>query len=112
MWIRIRIQQLKLMRIHADPDPKPWPPVSKFILSCQQFDNRSHCLPRVSLTPAAILSPVSLTPVAEAAILSLVLFTQEANLALVSLIPVVHLDLRISLQIFEKILNGFKGTVS
>jgi hypothetical protein len=25
-WIRIRIQQLKLMRIHADPDPdpKPW----------------------------------------------------------------------------------------
>jgi hypothetical protein len=22
-WIRIRIQQLKLMRIHADPDPKP-----------------------------------------------------------------------------------------
>jgi hypothetical protein len=24
MRIRIRIQQLKLMRIHADPDPKPW----------------------------------------------------------------------------------------
>jgi hypothetical protein len=23
-WIRIRIQQLKLMRIHADPDPQPW----------------------------------------------------------------------------------------
>ncbi len=23
-WIWIRIQQLKLMRIHADPDPKPW----------------------------------------------------------------------------------------
>ena len=22
--MRIRIQQLKLMRIHADPDPKPW----------------------------------------------------------------------------------------
>ncbi len=32
-WIRIRIQQLKLMRIHADPDPdtdpKPWPDESK-----------------------------------------------------------------------------------
>jgi hypothetical protein len=24
MRIRIRIQQLKLMRFHADPDPKPW----------------------------------------------------------------------------------------
>jgi hypothetical protein len=23
-WIRIHIQQLKLMRIHADPDPQPW----------------------------------------------------------------------------------------
>ena len=23
IWMRIRIQQLKLMRIHADPDPKP-----------------------------------------------------------------------------------------
>jgi hypothetical protein len=23
-WIRIRIQQLKLMRIHADLDPEPW----------------------------------------------------------------------------------------
>jgi hypothetical protein len=27
-WIRIRIQQFKLMRIHADPDPQPWAPVS------------------------------------------------------------------------------------
>ncbi len=24
IWMRIRIQQLKLMRIHAEPDPKPW----------------------------------------------------------------------------------------
>jgi hypothetical protein len=24
--MRIRIQQLKLMRINADPDPKPWAP--------------------------------------------------------------------------------------
>jgi hypothetical protein len=23
-WIRIRIQQLKLMRIQVDPDPQPW----------------------------------------------------------------------------------------
>ncbi len=28
-WIRIRIQQLKLMRIHAYPDPQPWPYHSK-----------------------------------------------------------------------------------
>jgi hypothetical protein len=45
----------------------------KFILSCQQFDNCSHCLPPVSL------------------------------------IPVVHLDLQISPQIFEKIQNGPNG---
>jgi hypothetical protein len=41
-------------------------------------------LPPVSLIPAAILPPVSLTPV----------------------IPVVHLDLRLSPRIFEKIRNG------
>ncbi len=41
----------------------------KFILSCQQFDNCSYCLPPVanlppvSLIPVAI-SPASLTPVA------------------------------------------------
>ncbi len=29
IWMRIRIQQLKLMRIHADPDPEPWLPVLK-----------------------------------------------------------------------------------
>jgi hypothetical protein len=36
----------------------------KFILSCQQFDNCSHCLPPVLLTPMANLLPVSLTPMA------------------------------------------------
>jgi hypothetical protein len=36
----------------------------KFILSCQQFDNCSHCLPPASLTPVAKLPLVSLTPVA------------------------------------------------
>ncbi len=46
----------------------------------------------VSLIPAALLPPVSLTPV--------------ANLPPVLLIPVVHLDLRISPRIFEKIRNG------
>ncbi len=35
----------------------------KFILSCQQFDNCSHCLPPVSFTPLANLPPVSLIPV-------------------------------------------------
>ena len=23
-WIRIRIQERKLMQIHSDPDPQPW----------------------------------------------------------------------------------------
>ncbi len=41
------------------------------------------------------LPPVSLTPV--------------ANLLPVSLSPVVHLDLRISPRIFEKIRNGLNG---
>jgi hypothetical protein len=31
MRIRIRIQQLKLMGIHADPDPQPYPPSTKII---------------------------------------------------------------------------------
>jgi hypothetical protein len=43
------------------------------------------------------LPPVSLTPV--------------ANLPPVSLTPVAHLDLRISLRIFEKIRNGPNGTL-
>ncbi len=65
----------------------------KLILSCQQFDNCSHCLPPVSFTPVANLPPVSTT-----------LGKLVANL-----IPVVHLDLRISPQIFEKIWNGLNG---
>jgi hypothetical protein len=36
----------------------------KFILSCQQFDNCSHCLSPVLFTPVAKMLPVSLTPVA------------------------------------------------
>ncbi len=54
-------------------------------------------LPMVSLILAAILPPVSLTTV--------------ANLPPpVSLIPVVHLDLRISLRIFNKtVLMGYSG---
>jgi hypothetical protein len=52
-------------------------------------------LPPVSLIPVANLPPVSLIPV--------------ANLPPVSLTPVVHLDLRISPRIFEKIRNGPYG---
>jgi hypothetical protein len=33
----------------------------KLILSCQQFDNCSHCLPLVSFTPVANLPPLSTT---------------------------------------------------
>jgi hypothetical protein len=36
----------------------------KFILSCQQFDNCSHCLPPVSFTMVANLPTVFLIPVA------------------------------------------------
>jgi hypothetical protein len=42
----------------------------KFILSYQQFDNCSHCLPPASLTPLANLPPVSLTPVANLPLVS------------------------------------------
>jgi hypothetical protein len=54
-------------------------------------------LPPVSLTPVANLPPVSLIP---AAILP------PVSLTPVSLILVVHLGLRLSLRIFEKIRNG------
>jgi hypothetical protein len=37
--------------------------------------------------------------------------TPVANLPSVSLIPVVHLDLRISPRIFEKIRSGLNGTL-
>ncbi len=53
----------------------------KFILSCQQFDNCSNCLPQVWLTPEANLQPASLTPVANLRPISLTLVT---NLLLVS----------------------------
>jgi hypothetical protein len=64
----------------------------KFTLRSQQPDIAPIILPPVSTTPAKLVakfSPVLLTP--------------EANLPMVSLILVVHLDLRISLRIFENI---------
>jgi hypothetical protein len=64
-------------------------PVKKFATSVVDTGGK---LPPVSLKPAAILLPVSLTPV--------------ANLPPVSLKAVVHLDLRISARMFEKIQNG------
>jgi hypothetical protein len=51
-WIRIRIQQLKLMRIHADPDPdtdpdpKPWLAVQ---CSGKFFDKKLRVPPRLTL---------------------------------------------------------------
>ncbi len=66
------------------------PPVSLTPVSCQQHKgNWWQNLPPVSLKPVANLPPVSLKP--------------AANLPPVSLTPVVHLDLRISPLIFEKI---------
>jgi hypothetical protein len=88
-------------------------------------------LPLASLTPAANLPPVSLTLVASLPPVSTaqgdtggkfaagvvdtggnlppVSLTPVANLPPVSLAPVVHLDLRISPRIFEKIRNGPNG---
>jgi hypothetical protein len=60
-------------------------------------------LPPVSLIPAANLPPVTLTPMANLPPVS----TTQAKP--VSLIPVVHLYLRISPRIFEKIRNGPNG---
>ncbi len=59
-------------------------------------------LPLASLTPAANLPPVSLTPVANLPPVS----TTQGEL--VALTPVVHLDLRISPRIFDKIRNDPK----
>jgi hypothetical protein len=70
-----------------------------FILSCQQSDNCSHCLPPVSFT--GVIDTGGNLP--------LPLLTPVANLPPVSLIPVVHLDSRISPRIFEKIRNGLNG---
>jgi hypothetical protein len=63
------------------------------------------------LTPVANLPPVSLTPVANLPPVSTTLAKMVAKFGtggkfaagVVSLIPVVHLDLRISPRIFEKI---------
>ncbi len=85
-------------------------------------------MPPASLTPAANLPPVSLTPVENLPPVSTtqaelvakfaagvvdtggnlppVSLTPVANLPPVSLTPVVHLDLRISPRIVEKIRNG------
>jgi hypothetical protein len=62
-------------------------------------------LPPASLTQAANLPPVSLTPVANLPPVSTTQGDLVANLPPVSTTPVVHLDLRISPRIFEKIRN-------
>ncbi len=76
--------------------------VNKYINFCLQVHFKvsadwhcSHCLPAASLIPTTILPPVSLILV--------------ANLPPVSLITVVHLDLRVSPWIFEKMWNGPNG---
>ncbi len=92
----------------------------KFILSCQQFDNCSHCLPPVSFTTGANLPLVSLIPVASCDRhhwhrwqichrYQKHSWNWWKSLLPVSLIPVVHLDLRISPRIFEKIWNSPNG---
>jgi hypothetical protein len=63
-------------------------------------------LPPVSLIPAANLPPVSTTLAKQVANLPPVLLIPASILPPVSLIPVVHLYLRISPRILEKIRNG------
>jgi hypothetical protein len=62
-------------------------------------------LPPGLLTPLANLPPVSLTLVANLPPVSTTPAELAAKLPPVSLIPMVHLDLRISPRIFEKIRN-------
>jgi hypothetical protein len=88
----------------------------KSILSCQHFDNCSHCLPPALLKPVANLSPVSLTTVVKLPPVSTTLAKLVEKFAagvidsgskfasgVDEMIPVVHLDLLIYLRIFEKI---------
>jgi hypothetical protein len=75
----------------------------------------------VSFTPAANLTPVSLTPRAKvvakfaAGVVDTVgkfatgVVDTGGKLPPVLLIPVVHLDLRLSPRIFDKIRNGLNG---
>ncbi len=91
----------------------------KSILSFQQFDNCSHCLPPASFTPVANLPPVLLIPVANChwrcwhrwricrrfhlvanlPPVSTMLAKWWTNLPPMLLIPVVHLGLRITPRI-------------
>jgi hypothetical protein len=81
----------------------------KFILSCLQFDNCFHCLPPVSFTPMTNFPPVATTLVKVMENLPPVSLILVENLPSVLLLPLVHLDLRISPKIFEKIQNGLNG---
>jgi hypothetical protein len=68
--------------------------------------------PLVSLTPVANLPPVSTTLVKLVAKFATDVVDTGGNLPPVSFIPVVHLDLRISPRIFQKIetvLMGYSG---
>ncbi len=92
---------------------------------CRGVIDTGGKFPLVSLTLAANLPTVLLTPVANSPPVSTTLaklvakfaasvvdtsgkFAME-NLPLVSLMPVVHLDLQIFTRIFEKIRNGPNG---
>ncbi len=69
----------------------------------------SHYLQPVSLTLVANLPPVSTTLVKLVAKFAVGVVDIGGKFAPVSLIPAVHLDLRISPPIFEKIRNGTNG---
>jgi hypothetical protein len=79
----------------------------KFTLRCLQPDIVAglyclYCLPPVSLTPVANLPPVS-TTLAKMVEKFATGVADTGGKLLVLLIPVVHLDLRISPRIFKKI---------
>jgi hypothetical protein len=76
-----------------------------FLLFAAGVVDNGGNLPTLSLTPAANSPPVSLTPVANLPPVSKTAAEPMANLPLVLLILGVHLDLQISLRIFEKIRN-------
>jgi hypothetical protein len=71
--------------------------------------NTGGNFPPASLTPVALFAAGIVDTGGKFATVSKTLAKMVEKFATVSLIPVVHLDLRISPPIFEKIRNGLNG---
>jgi hypothetical protein len=56
MRIQIRIQQLKLMRIHVDPDPKPWQKDPHFVIASFTSERTKTSASGITMTPLFYLT--------------------------------------------------------